>query len=236
MRGATGNLYCGLHEFEDMGFILHALRKSDTFVDIGANVGSYTLLAANEVGANTISVEPIPSTFEILEQNLNINKIREYVTALNIGLGAKKGELKFTKSKDTMNHVALDDSEDTIAVPIEKFDDVIKLTSSTLIKIDVEGFETEVLNGMSEALPSPHLKAIIIELNGSGKKYGYEEEKIHEKLVAFGFAPFLYRPFERKLQPIESYGKYNTIYIRNIDFIKSRIESAKKIEIHGQIF
>jgi hypothetical protein len=45
MTGATGNIYCGLHEFAEMGFLLHLLRPGDVFVDVGANVGSYTVLA-----------------------------------------------------------------------------------------------------------------------------------------------------------------------------------------------
>lgn len=44
MTGATGNVYCGLHEFEDMALVLHALRPDDLFVDIGANIGSYAML------------------------------------------------------------------------------------------------------------------------------------------------------------------------------------------------
>lgn len=49
--GLTGNIYTGLHEFQDMGFLLHFLRPEDLFVDIGANVGSYTILACAAVGA-----------------------------------------------------------------------------------------------------------------------------------------------------------------------------------------
>jgi len=45
MTGATGNIYCGLHEFEDMALVLHSIRPGDLFVDVGANVGSYSLLA-----------------------------------------------------------------------------------------------------------------------------------------------------------------------------------------------
>ena len=59
MTGATGNLYCGLHEFEDMALVLHALRPADLFVDIGANVGSYSMLAA-ATGAEVSAFEPIP--------------------------------------------------------------------------------------------------------------------------------------------------------------------------------
>ena len=45
MTGATGNIYTGLHEFEDMGFALHFLQEGDYFIDLGVNVGSYTVLA-----------------------------------------------------------------------------------------------------------------------------------------------------------------------------------------------
>ena len=66
MTGATGNIYAGLHEFYDMGFVLHALQDEDVFVDIGANIGSYTVLAGSVVGANCISIEPVPHTFSYL--------------------------------------------------------------------------------------------------------------------------------------------------------------------------
>jgi hypothetical protein len=53
MTGATGNLYVGLHEFEEMAFLLHFLRPGDLFADVGANVGSYTILAAVAVERGT---------------------------------------------------------------------------------------------------------------------------------------------------------------------------------------
>src|SRR5262245_35956083 len=58
MTGATGNLYAGLHEFVDMAFTLHFLRPSDLFLDVGANIGSYTLLASGVCRARTIAFEP----------------------------------------------------------------------------------------------------------------------------------------------------------------------------------
>src|SRR5215212_3903441 len=70
MTGATGNVYCGLHEFNDMGFLLHFLRPGDLFFDIGANIGSYTILASAVVGASTVSFEPVPSTFRNLQKNV----------------------------------------------------------------------------------------------------------------------------------------------------------------------
>lgn len=62
MTGATMNLYCGLHEAADMAFVLHVLRACDGFLDVGANVGSYSILASGVAQARTLALEPIPAT------------------------------------------------------------------------------------------------------------------------------------------------------------------------------
>jgi hypothetical protein len=54
----------GVFEFEEMVFVLHALRPSSLFVDVGANVGFYTVLAGGGVGASCLSLEPVPATFD----------------------------------------------------------------------------------------------------------------------------------------------------------------------------
>ncbi len=236
LTGATGNLYCGLHEFDDMSFLLHFLRETDLFIDIGANVGSYTLLGASEVGAKTISIEPIPETFNYLMSNIFLNNIEGNVDAFNVGLGSEKGELRFTKLLDTVNHVASNEDTDTITVPVRRFDDFIELEKPTLIKIDVEGFETDVLIGMSKALLNENLKGIIIELNGAGSRYGNSDDEIHKKLLAHSFTPFQYLPFKRNLKKIDSYGTHNTIYIKDFEFVNQRIISAKKVKINNKTF
>jgi hypothetical protein len=63
LTGITGNIYTGLHEFSDMGFLLHFLRPQDTFFDVGANVGSYTLLASGVCKAKSVAIEPVRTTF-----------------------------------------------------------------------------------------------------------------------------------------------------------------------------
>jgi FkbM family methyltransferase len=230
LTGATGNIYCGLMEYEDMSFLLHFLRPDDVFFDIGANVGAYTLLASGEVGARTISVEPVPSTFKFLSDNIIINKLEDKVELLNNGLGSNSGTIKFTKSFDTVNHVATENETDTIDVTVKIMDEIASQVP-ILIKIDVEGFETEVLNGAKEILENKNLKAIIIELNGSGSRYGYDEKLIHDKLLNHGFKIYNYNPAERKLSPLSNYGKYNTIYIRDESFVIDRINKARKIKI-----
>jgi FkbM family methyltransferase len=230
LTGATGNLYCGLMEFEDMSFLLHFLRPNDLFVDIGANVGAYSILASAEIKANTIAIEPIPSTFSILKQNISLNEMESKTKAFNIGVGSKNQKLFFTKSLDTVNHVDYENRIDTIEIEVKTLDYILlNEPSPTLLKIDVEGFETEVLLGSENTLKDKNLKAVIIELNGSGKKYSFDDIEIHMKFLNHGFKPFKYNPKQKSLIEIETFSIYNTIYIRDIDFVKSRIDTSRNI-------
>jgi FkbM family methyltransferase len=234
LTGATGNLYNGLTEYEDMAFLLHFLREDDVFFDIGANVGVFTILASGEVGANSVTAEPVPQTFKILSDNIKINNLNDRVTLLNIGLGNDTGIIKFTRSLDTVNHVATENEKDTIDVPVKKLDEISPLVP-ILIKIDVEGYETEVLKGAKSILSSPLLKAIIIELNGNGKRYGFDERLIHEDLLRLGFRPAKYNPDNRSLIFMENFGSHNTIYIRDEAFAKERLSNARKVKVSNRM-
>ena len=81
--GITGNLYCGLMEYEDMSFLLHYLRQDDEFYDIGANVGAYTILASGVVKAKSFAFEPLPSTYDRLVDQVKINRIDHLVVSNN---------------------------------------------------------------------------------------------------------------------------------------------------------
>ena len=232
LTGATGNLYCGLMEFNDMAFLLHFLRRTDLFIDIGANIGAYTLLASSEIKANTISIEPLEDTFKILMDNIYINKIQDNVKAYNIGLGSEISKIHFTKSLDTINHVATKNEINTVEVQIDTLDNILKNEQCpALIKIDVEGFENEVISGAEKTLANKSLKAIIIELNGSGLRYGFDDKNIHLKLLKYGFKPYYYNPRLREIKLLETFGNHNTLYLRDINLIEERIKSSKKIKI-----
>ena len=175
------------------------------------------------------------------KKNIEINHLESIVKAYNIGVGSIKSNLFFTKSFDTVNHVVNEkesiNKDDLIKVPIETLDSIVDNEGiPNLIKIDVEGFETEVLRGMSQTLKSNILKAIIIELNGSGERYGYDEKLIHEKFIANDFQPYSYDPFNRELELLKFFGSYNTIYIRDLDFVKTRIQNSETIKVFSETF
>lgn len=236
LTGITGNIYTGLHEFEEMGFLLHFLRPEDEFFDIGANVGSYTLLASSVCKSKSIAFEPHPSTFEILKRNVELNKINHLVRLENKGVGKENKVLKFSSNEDTTNHIIAKDEESnqSIDVPIVPLNDYFPINRPTLIKIDVEGFETEVLSGASNILNDPNLKAIIIELIGVGQRYGYDENKIHEKLLSLSFKPYRYHPIERKIKSSGKFEVPNIIYLRDLDFVEKRVKTAKSFKIFNQ--
>ncbi len=240
MEAATANIYTGLHEFNEMGFLLHFLRSEDMFVDVGANIGAYTILASGYIGCKSICIEPVLVTYDILLKNINLNKIADKVDALNIGVGATKGILHFTKTKDSGNHVVLisdNKQEGLLSVDVDSLDDVFKNKDCPLlIKIDVEGFEQEVINGAAKLLSNIQLKAIIIELIGEGKRYGFDEDNIRNQLLNYGFLPYQYYPYERRLSTHQTEKSDNIIYIRDIDFVTDRITNAKSVKIFSQEF
>jgi FkbM family methyltransferase len=206
MKGATGNIYCGLHELEDMAFVLHFLRPEDLFVDVGANVGSYTVLASGVVGATTIAVEPSPAAFAVLEDNVRLNGITERVEAHNIAVGREEGTVAFTLGHDTGNHVVSLGQEakeqETALVSQVPLGELLGGRTPALIKLDVEGYEAEVLSGAERLFADQALRAVLMELNGSGTRYGVDDRALHARMQRLGFMALLGLVWARCLPPL----------------------------------
>jgi FkbM family methyltransferase len=238
-HGVTCNIYSGFFEFEDMGYLVHALRPEDLFADIGANVGSYSILACAVCGARGYAFEPVPNTYHRLLKNLRLNDIDQRVVALHRGVGAASGQLRFSTEQTVVNHVLTDEEKDvpSVEVPVVTLDEVLA-EPPTMMKIDVEGFETRVLEGAERTLREPQLHSLLIELNGSGRRYGFDDDKIAGVLEGAGFRAYEYRPFDRELNPLSRRRNTdgNTLYIRDIDLMRQRVATAPKVRIMGREF
>jgi FkbM family methyltransferase len=239
LTSANGNIYTGLYGFEEMGFLLHVLRTSHLFVDVGANVGAYTVLAAGAAGATCICFEPVPSTFLQLQRNLRLNGLENKCEAHKMAVAANEGALVFTSTEGATNHVVLDPAhheKGAITVPVCSLDGAIGDRNPDIVKIDAEGFETEVLKGAAGILKNPSLLALIIQLNGRGRQYGFNEENLHQTILACGFRPYGYDPFERRLSAVpgkNGISRY-TLYCRNIKRIEHLVSTAPKYHVHDQ--
>lgn len=127
------------------------IKKGDTVVDIGANIGNHTLYFANECHAGKIySFEPIPKTFEILEKNIEINNLQDIVTLHNVGLadnntnGAIRG---WDKTNIGGTRLGIATKNDKKTIPLRTLDSIDIPEKINFIKIDVEAMDTYVLRG-----------------------------------------------------------------------------------------
>ncbi len=235
--GMNKNIYHGLHDVNDMAYLLHVTTPQDLFADVGANVGSYTLLACGARGARGYCFEPVPSTYVRLLDNLAINSLQSRVIPMNIGLSDSDGELHFTAHQDTINHVAAagraEGNGSTISVPVRSLDSVFSPEQPTIMKIDVEGFEMKVIEGAGKVLSNPNLHSVFMELNGLGSRYGFDDREIVKKMLDYGFQTYEYEPFSRTLRSLNgAINTYeNTLFIRNAGEMKERIASAPHISI-----
>jgi|694.fasta_scaffold126808_3 FkbM family methyltransferase len=232
--GLSGNYYLGLQEYKDMAFAVHLLRPGDLFVDVGANLGSYSLLAAGVAGARCLAFEPVPTTCERLQKALATNGLLDRATARNLALAspaqmASGAQLAFSADRDCCNSFVDEQYPGSkIFVRVSSLDAQCAAQKPTLIKVDVEGFELNVLRGACEVLAAESLLAIIIE---------GQTEAVNECLRRAGFCDFGYDPQRRELLPIGAYTA-NRLWIRASRLAEAteRLRSAPMRRVYGQPF
>jgi len=228
-----------LNDFEEMGLLLHFLNIDDIFVDVGANVGVYSVLASGVAGANSIAIEPSDETIEILKQNIAINNLENSITHIKCVIGSHSGKISFTKGLDAINRVTREDDikQNTELQNEEPLDDLLKSNIPSFIKIDVEGFELNVLKGAQNILKRAELKVILIETNGLSSKYQLNEDEIFTMLHKHGFTPYTYSPFEREFSISNKESKRdNTIFVRDIEYVTSKVKNSNIIYINKLSF
>lgn len=237
MKGAAHFIYPRLCEFGEMSFVIHALRDTDLFVDAGANIGAYSVLAGAVAGARVIAFEPSPSTFECLRRNILLNGLAARASVRQTAVGRAAGTVKFTEGLGTENSVVRDGATaGAVEIRVARLDDELAGEKPFILKMDVEGFETEACAGAEKTLAEPSLQAFIIEKSGGGRRYGFDEESLHQKIRSTGFRPFEYLPLERELKPLAPTADGNLIYIRDEQLVRTRLREAKPYEIDGLKF
>jgi FkbM family methyltransferase len=206
---------------------------------VGANVGEYTVLASAAIGARSMTFEPVHSSYTELRKNLEINQIASLVDARCMAVGSAAGQLTLTGDQDTQNHVVTgsDDagSGGNVVVETDTLDALLAGRAPQLLKVDVEGWEHEVFQGASALLRNPDLVSIIVELNQSGKRYGFADDAIHQLLLDHGFGTYRYLPFDRRLVSLDNRHNQggNTLYIRNPEAVNARLQTAPAFTVRG---
>jgi len=165
------------------------LRRGDTVVDVGANVGSFALTAAKTIAPGVVyAYEAHPRIYKYLVENIELNGFAN-VHAINRAAGSTKGNVGFTdKWSDVLNRVSRDGE---ISVPLTPLDEDFKSISGNvaLMKIDVEGYEIEVLKGAIGLLS--RCDCILLEACSSHQKFfDYGTTDLVALLRPLGFSVF----------------------------------------------
>jgi FkbM family methyltransferase len=232
MYGATQNVYCELNDFEDMSFLVHYLRHDDVFVDVGANIGAYTVLASAAACARTYAFEPSPAALHSLRGNVALNHIAGRVSIEPYAAGRALGSVSISiRGPSAMHHIEHGSSTSSSMVEVRTIDSYD--LRRAIMKIDVEGYEAEVLAGAMETATRPELIAIITENSDDSHKYGDSLLSIASFMSLHGFTAVNYDPWQRRIRPKHKRSD-NTLYVRKIAKAEQRVAEAQPFRVFGR--
>jgi FkbM family methyltransferase len=211
--GASKVVYANPPDHPEMLAWRRLLRPGDLFVDVGANVGSYAIWAG-EWGAEVIALEPAEDTFALLLENIALNGYR--VEAIQAAAGAQCGAVRFTVGLDCGNRLDPRGSlqAPTVMIDMVTVDSVIGDRVVAGMKVDVEGFEIDVLRGCERALSEHRIGLIQLEWNvASSEAVGADRRAVADLLAGHGYS--LYRPdCEGTLLPLTDVGFGPDVFAR----------------------
>lgn len=185
----------GLYDYDFMNFFIRFIDSEDIVLDVGANIGAYTLLFARCASrGRVVAFEPELTAFARLSENVGRNGLEARVRLVNIAVGGEVGTLRFSVGdKSSTHHVALDRDDPplkTMEVLCTTLSDEATLQSidrCDFVKIDVEGYEESVIAGGQAFIQRTRPKAILFEANGRSLDYGSTLEHAFEILGALGY-------------------------------------------------
>lgn len=202
-QGAQHTVYARLPDYREMSFWLGTLHPGDLFVDVGANIGIYTLLIASR-GCDVIAVEPASEARRLLEVNLALNGLEAEI--VDAALGRTSGRATLTADLGSSNYVVPNGESGGITEPatpvtVTTLDDLLGDRTAAGVKIDVEGFELDVVLGGCRSLREQRVGILQLEWNAMAReRFGRGRDEIARALQDFDYV--LARPDDQgRLRP-----------------------------------
>jgi FkbM family methyltransferase len=222
---AAAWLSVGDHEAE-IPFVRALLRPGDRFVDVGANIGVYSVVAGVR-GARVLAFEPNGTARAMLAANLTLNHIEDRVQVLSYALADFSGPARFTTDLESSNHLEVDSEAKGEVVEVRKLDALLEPGDRvTVIKIDAEGFDEAVLRGGRGALERE--RPVVIAETWAGA------ESLRKFLGALGYDFFLYEYALRPLPPdFQQDANLIAIHSSRVDWVRERLRTARSEKRRG---
>lgn len=186
---------------EDADFVGAYLQPGETFVDVGANVGQLSLAAAMRVARSgrVIAIEAHPRICKYLLGNIRLNGLT--IEVHNTAIGSTDGELVFTDFRsDDMNFACATPPAGSASfrVPVRPLDSIVGNRPVDLLKVDVEGFEVDLLKGAARTVSN--CRCLYIEDSELNlRRAGTSRAELYDRLINHGFA--LYHLRAGRLEP-----------------------------------
>jgi len=165
------------------------------FIDIGANLGYWSIfvaenMARHNISAPVIAFEPMPENFRLLQRNAGLSTRRSTIRTEQIALGASSGLISMTPSNDDPGSCFVDRtvSGSVQQMPLDEYLKTEQIGRVGLIKIDVEGYECEVLSGAQKTIVK-HSPVVICEVIDSYlARNGRKPSDIFNLFASIGYA------------------------------------------------
>ena len=231
-------LYFGGFETETRNFFDAFLRPGDTFIDVGANVGFYTLAAARAVGphGHVHAFEPCSKTFERLSENVKLNRFRN-VSCHRVALSHENAQAKLSLADDgfdawnslgTPYMGEITGSETVATMTLDRFAREHRLTGpNCALKIDVEGWENRVLLGAEEFLSPDDAPLLCIEFTEEAAALaGTSCSELYRALERLGYEVFTVSPRADEVRPFplpEHFPNVNLLAAKDIAALCARL-------------
>jgi len=201
-------MYNYILDWEEFNLIRNYVQPGDQLLDVGANVGAYSVWMSKFISApgRLHSFEPDAANYQKLENNVAANKIESLINTNQCALSDLDGVLKFTTGLDRLNHIASMPGDNVVSVPSKKLDSYFNangISRVTYMKIDVEGFEYTVLKGAHEILSGKRIEIIQLEINDAVQNAGITVDVLLKLLREYDYSLCQYDMKANQLIPVE---------------------------------
>ena len=184
----------GKHESGTERFVLDHLEPGATFLDVGANIGYYSLLAASAGGSKVVAFEPQKPLADLLRQSIDINNLGQLVRVEQLALSNEAATMRIRSCPGNSGHAQLtannDDGVEPYTVSVVAFDGWSQsqpIGRTSVCKIDTEGAELNVLKGMARMLARDR-PALVVELvDAFLTTFGASESEVRTLVRGFGY-------------------------------------------------
>ncbi len=218
-------------EVEEMDFIKSIVSDSDTIIDVGANIGAITVLAASKaLKGHVHAFEPTPELIPRIHENVALNNLSERVTINQLAVGDENGTIQFTQgSHSEVNKIYKRESGDNTktldvrSITLDTYAKNTKIRHIHLLKVDVEGAELLVFRGAKSILRSTDV--IVFEVNKNCTQFGYTADELVDHIRTKGF--FVFALTSVKLVLINQLGSINQTI--NLVAVKKTPQAVSKI-------